>query len=123
MLHPGFFQAGQIKDMLQSSVYVGVMAAGMAFLISMREIDLSVGSNFGLTLIASALLMKHGMDPWPAAVLGIVLGAAMGLFNAILVQFIAIPAIVATLATFSMYRGLAVALSKGSSTVARCVRS
>jgi ribose transport system permease protein len=113
VLHPGFFQAGQIKDMLQSSVYVGVMAAGMAFLISMREIDLSVGSNFGLTLIASALLMKHGMNPSLAAVLGIVLGAAMGLFNAILVQFIAIPAIVATLATFSMYRGLAVALSKG----------
>ena len=37
----------------------------------------------------------------------------MGLVNAILVQFIAIPAIVATLATLSMYRGLAQALSDG----------
>ena len=37
----------------------------------------------------------------------------MGLFNAILVQFIAIPAIVATLATLSMYRGLSQALSDG----------
>ena len=37
----------------------------------------------------------------------------MGLFNALLVQFIAIPAIVATLATLSMYRGLSQALSDG----------
>jgi ribose transport system permease protein len=113
VLHPSFFSWGQIKDMLQSSVYVGILAAGMAFLISMREIDLSVGSSFGLTLIASALLMKHGMNPWLAALLGIGLGAACGLFNAVLVQVITIPAIVATLGTFSMYRGLAIALSNG----------
>jgi ribose transport system permease protein len=62
VLHPAFFSWGQVKDMLQRSVYVGVLSTGMAFLISMREIDLSVGSSFGLTLIASALLMKHGME-------------------------------------------------------------
>jgi ribose transport system permease protein len=113
VLHPNFFHWGQLKDVLQQSVYVGVLAAGMAFLISMREIDLSVGSMFGLTLIVSALLMKHGMNPWVAALLGIGLGGAMGLLNAILVQVITIPAIVATLATLSMFRGLALALSDG----------
>ena len=85
----------------------------MAFLISMREIDLSVGSMFGLTLISAALFMQHGMNPWLAALLGILLGGAMGAFNALLVQVIAIPAIVATLATLSMYRGLSQALSDG----------
>jgi ribose transport system permease protein len=111
--HPNFFHWSQIKDVLQQSVYVGILAAGMAFLISMREIDLSVGSMFGLTLIISALLMKHGMNPWIAALVGIALGGAMGLLNAILVQVITIPAIVATLATLSMFRGLALALSDG----------
>src|SRR5689334_7806003 len=99
--------------MLQQSVYIGVLAAGMSFLISMREIDLSVGSIFGLTLIISALLMKHGMNPWLAGLIGILLGAACGLLNAVLVQVITIPAIVATLATLSMFRGLALALSNG----------
>jgi ribose transport system permease protein len=113
LIHPEFFHWAQIKDVLQQSVYVGVLAAGMAFLISMREIDLSVGSMFGLTLIIAALLMKHGMNPWLASIVGIALGAAMGLLNAILVQVITIPAIVATLATLSMYRGLALALSDG----------
>src|SRR3954469_23805756 len=112
-LHPDFLAWGQLKEVVQNSVYVGIIAAGMAFLISMREIDLSVGSMFGLALICSALLIKHGMSPWLAGILGVLIGCAMGLNNAILVQFIAIPAIVATLATLSMYRGLAQALSKG----------
>jgi ribose transport system permease protein len=113
VLHPDFLELGQLKDVVQNAAYVGIIAAGMAFLISMREIDLSVGSMFGLALVVSALLMQHGMSPWLAALLGVLLGGAMGLLNAILVRFIALPAIVATLATLSMYRGLSQALSGG----------
>ena len=113
ILHPDFLSWGQLKEVVQNSVYVGIIAAGMAFLISMREIDLSVGSMFGLSLVGSALLIKHGMNPWVAGVVGVGFGCAMGLLNAVLVQFIAIPAIVATLATLSMYRGLSQALSDG----------
>jgi ribose transport system permease protein len=113
ILHPNYLKWGQLKDVLQQSVYVGVLAAGMAFLLSMRELDLSVGSMFGLTLIISALLMSHGMNPWLAALIGVLLGGVMGLINALLVQVITIPAIVATLATLSMYRGLALALANG----------
>jgi ribose transport system permease protein len=113
IVHPDFLSWGQLKEVVQNSVYVAVIAAGMAFLISMREIDLSVGSMFGLSLVGSALLIKHGMNPWVAGVVGVGFGCAMGLLNAVLVQFIAIPAIVATLATLSMYRGLSQALSDG----------
>jgi ribose transport system permease protein len=113
IIHPDFLAWGQLKEIVQNAAYVGIIAGGMAFLIAMREIDLSVGSMFGLTLISAALFMQHGMNPWLAALLGILLGCAMGLINAILVQFIAIPAIVATLATLSVYRGLSQALSGG----------
>jgi ribose transport system permease protein len=113
VIHPDFLAWGQLKEIVQNAAYVGIIAGGMAFLIAMREIDLSVGSMFGLTLIAASLFMQHGMNPWLAALLGILLGCGLGLINAILVQFIAIPAIVATLATLSVYRGLAQALSGG----------
>jgi ribose transport system permease protein len=113
ILHPDFLAWGQLKEVIQNSAYVGIIAAGMAFLLSMREIDLSVGSMFGLTLVSAALFIQHGMNPWLGALLGVLLGCTMGLLNAILVQFIAIPAIVATLATLSMYRGLSQALSNG----------
>jgi ribose transport system permease protein len=113
VLRPSFLSLGNLHDVLQQSVYVAILAAGLAFLIGMREIDLSVGSVFGLTLILGALLMKHGVNPWLAVAIAIALGGAMGLMNATLVQVIAIPAIVTTLATLSMFRGLALALTDG----------
>jgi ribose transport system permease protein len=113
IVHPAFLSATALLDLLQQASFVGIMAAGMAFLIAMREIDLSVGSMFGLSVVLTALLMHAGVPPWVAAPLCIVFGAAMGLFNAVIVQVIRIPAIVATLATLSMYHGLALALTKG----------
>jgi ribose transport system permease protein len=113
VLHPDFLTWGQLKEVIQNSVYVGIIAAGMAFLLSMRELDLSVGSIFGLSIVCSALLMQHGWNPWLAGLAGVLLAGGMGLLNATAVQFIAIPAIVATLATLSIFRGLAQALSNG----------
>ncbi|WP_280442438.1 ABC transporter permease [Nocardia brasiliensis] len=113
ILHPDFLSAGQIRDVLQTSVYVALLAAGMAFLLAMREIDLSVGAGFGLSLITAGVLMRSGINPWLAAGAAIAFGALLGLANALVVQVIAIPAIVATLATMQVYRGLAAAWSNG----------
>jgi ribose transport system permease protein len=113
VLKPRFLSFANLHDVLQQSVYVAILAAGLSFLIGMREIDLSVGSVFALTLIMGALLMKRGMNPWLAVTIAIAMGGVMGLMNATLVQVIAIPAIVATLATLSMFRGLALALTDG----------
>jgi len=113
VIHPSFFSASQLKSVLQEAVYVGIIAAGMAFLVAMRDIDLSVGGNFSLSVIIAALFMTHGMSPWLAALLALAAGATMGLFNAVLAQGIAIPTIIVTLATSSMYFGLATALAHG----------
>jgi ribose transport system permease protein len=113
ILRPDFLSVSQLLDVAQSAVYVSLLAAGMVFLLAMRELDLSVGSTFALTLTGSALLMQHGVNPWLAAVAGVLGGALLGLNNAIIVQVVAIPTIVATLATLSLYRGLALALSGG----------
>ncbi len=112
-LRPQFLGVGQLLDVLNNAVYVALLAAGMAFLLAMREIDLSVGATFGLSLIATALLMRSGVDPWLACGAGVVLGALLGLVNALVVHYIAIPAFVATLATMQLFRGLAIALGDG----------
>jgi ribose transport system permease protein len=104
--HPSFFTLGQIQDVLQGSVYVGVMACGMAFLIAMRLLDLSVSSILALTAGIGALLMNAGWNPWLAALGALVAGAAMGAFNGFLVVTIRINALLATLATLYVYNGL-----------------
>jgi ribose transport system permease protein len=114
VLHPTFFRPGELFSTLQGAVYVGIIAGGIGFLLSMRELDLSVGSGFGLCLIAMGIMMKHGISPWLACLFGILLGAVLGLVNALVVQVVGIPTIIATLANLSVYRGLALALASGN---------
>lgn len=112
--HPRFLLFSQLTDILNQAVFVALLAGGMAYLLAMRELDLSVGSTYGLTSICVALLVHGGMNAWLGAVVGIALGALLGLVNALLIQLFRIPSIVATLTTLSIYRGLAFALSKGA---------
>jgi ribose transport system permease protein len=116
-LRPTFLLASQLLDILQASVYVGLLAAGMTYLISMREMDLSVGSMFGLCLIAVAMMIQAGVDGWLAALAGIALGGVLGGVNAVVVSYLRIPTIVATLASLSVFRGLAIGLTDGQQVV------
>jgi ribose transport system permease protein len=116
-LRPTFLLASQLLDILQASVYVGLLAAGMTYLIAMREMDLSVGSAFGLCLIAVAMMIQAGINAWLAALAGIVLGGLLGGVNAVVVSYLRIPTIVATLASLSVYRGLAIGLTDGQQVV------
>lgn len=113
VVHPNFLQVGQLTDILSQAAYVVLLASGMAFLLAMGELDLSIGGIFGLTAICSALLIHSGMPSWAGFIVGIVIGAALGLCNALIIQFVRLPAFVATLATASIFRGLAFALSNG----------
>jgi ribose transport system permease protein len=117
LLRPKYLQASQLLDILQASTYVGLLAAGMALLLSMREIDLSVGSTFGLCLISVAMLISAGFNTWLAAGAGILLGGLLGAVNAAVVAYVRIPTIVATLATLSVFRGLAIAVTDGTQVV------
>ncbi|GAB3347166.1 ABC transporter permease [Modestobacter lapidis] len=112
--HPRFLQFDQLMAILNQATYIGILACGMAFLLAMRELDLSVGSVYALTALACAMLTTAGMNPWLAAVLAIVAGGLLGLFNALLIQYFGLPSIVATLATLAMFRGLTLALSDGT---------
>jgi ribose transport system permease protein len=109
-----FFQFGQLMNILSQSSYIGILACGMAFLLAMRELDLSVGSVYALTALTCALLAEQGLNPWLSGLLAIVVGGLLGLFNALIIQYFALPSIVATLATLSLYRGLTLALSSGT---------
>jgi ribose transport system permease protein len=109
--HPSFFSLFQIQNVLQSSVYVGVIACGMAFLIAMRQLDLSVSSILALTAGICALLINAHWNPWLAALAALVLAGVMGAINAFLVVTIGINALLATLATLYVYNGLQQGLS------------
>jgi ribose transport system permease protein len=117
ILHPSFFAYSQLMDILSQAAFVAILACGMAFLLSMRELDLSVGSIYGLTSMCAALLIHAGVPSWFGACTGLVIGALLGLTNGLLIQLFRLPSIIATLATLSIYRGLVFALSNGNQVV------
>jgi ribose transport system permease protein len=89
----------------------GIIALGMVFLMAQGDIDLSVGSQYYLTSIATALLITNGLDPWIAAALGILLGALLGAFNGLVALAYSIPVLIVTLGTLSLYRGIGLVIS------------
>lgn len=111
--HPDFLYRDQLIDVVRQAAYIGVMACGMTFLLAMRELDLSVGSIYALSMIISSILMRDGVNPWLAATVGLAGGVVLGMINGLICNVIRIPSIIATLGTLSVFRGLALALSDG----------
>jgi len=92
------------------------VATGQTLVLVTRNVDLSVGSVLGLSAyLAGDLLSGHPGMPLPVVfLLGVALGAACGLLNGILVTWGQVPALVVTLGTLYMFRGIAFLWTNGS---------
>ena len=113
IFRPDFLNAGNLLETARQSAYVGILACGMVFPLAMREVDLSVGGSYALTIVTAAVLIRGGTSPWVAAPLGVGLGGLLGLANGLFATYARVPTFIATLGTLSLYRGLALALSDG----------
>lgn len=92
--------------------FVGIASLGTASLIIGGNIDLSIGSQYALCAVSAAMLAKELPAPlaWSA---GILLGAALGLINGLMVWRINISPIIITLGTLTIYRGIALRITNG----------
>ena len=104
-----FLTVDNWQDIATNVALVGVVAVGETMVVLTRNIDLSVGSIVGLSAyVAANTLVDHPDTPIVLiALLAMGVGLACGLFNGLLVAVGRVPAIIATLATLAIYRGLA----------------
>ena len=99
---------------LQVSI-VALAAIGATLVILAGGIDLSPGSVLALTSCTLAILVKNWGWPVEVAIPAtLALGALLGLFNGVLSAYLRIPAFVATLATLTIYRGMAFLITGGT---------
>lgn len=110
--HGRFLDADVLVNTLRSASFVAIAAYGMVFLLSMTEIDLSVGGIYAVAIVLAADWMSD-MDPWMAAGLALLVAIAMGAFNGVVANIFRIPVIIITLGTFSAYRGLVQVITGG----------
>ena len=87
---------------------------GMVLLLSMGEIDLSVGATLTLVNVLTAIALRDGVPLPLALAIGLGAGAGCGLLNGFLCTILKIPTIIITLGTLSIFRGLALVLSNAT---------
>src|SRR5260221_14620087 len=114
---PLFINPKNLISLFGDTAFYGMITLGMVFLLAIREIDLSVGWMFNFSAVIAATLMVSGVDPWIAALSGVVFGALLGLFNGVLSVGLRLPAIIVTLGTYSMFRGLALVVNRSRAIV------
>jgi D-xylose transport system permease protein len=107
---------------VQTSV-VAIMATGMVLIIVTRNIDLSVGSMMGAVGMVMAVAQHDRLPSWLgfdrpvtwiiALALGLLLGAAIGAFQGVIVAYVGVPAFIVTLGGFLVWRGVAWWMASG----------
>ncbi|WP_368345000.1 ABC transporter permease [Pelagovum sp. HNIBRBA483] len=108
-----FLTPGNILDVLRQVSITGMMALGVTFVVMTGRLDLSVGSM--LTLLTVIVVDQHNISgPFPAIVMTILAGLAIGAFNGLLVGFVGLNALIVTLAMLSFLQGLVLFYSGGS---------
>ncbi|HGN9460718.1 TPA: autoinducer 2 ABC transporter permease LsrC [Klebsiella pneumoniae] len=105
-LNPAYFSLQTLAMIFASSQILCLLALGATLVMLTRNIDVSVGSTVGLCAIAVGVALNNGYGLSTAIAFALAIGALAGAFNGLLVVGLRIPAIVATLGTLGLYRGV-----------------
>jgi len=116
-LNPAFFgSTDALFSVMRDASRYGVLAIGMTFVIVNRELDLSVGSTFGLTATIFGMVFAptyFDMSVWTAVFWCLVMGLTIGLINGLMVTVLEVPAFIATLTMLFIGRGVILGLTGG----------
>lgn len=113
-----FISSRNIANLLNQTGYIAVLAVGMTLVIVIRHIDLSVGFLSGfLGAIAAIALTQWNWSLLPTILFVLALGVVAGLFTALPVASLGIPAFVASLAGWLIYRGALMLVTAGTGTI------
>ena len=113
-----FVSARNISNLLNQTGYIAVLGVGMTLVIVIRHIDLSVGFLAGFLGAVAAIAMEFWHFPvWIVIPLTLILGTFAGAITAFLVAKMNIPAFVATLAGWLIYRGAILVVTESTGTI------
>lgn len=106
-ISPYFLDVYNLSDATFNFSEKAIIALGMALLILVREIDLSVAAIIAVSSLAMGLAADQGANTFTLILIGLLVGAFCGAFNGLLVTSFGLPSIVVTIGTMSLFRGIA----------------
>lgn len=113
LINPRFLTGDGTRDLFTSTSVVALLAIGIAPIVIMRHIDLSISSTVGLTAwVVADVCAKHPSFTWVECfIIGPVIGIAVGILNGLLVAGLRLPSLVVTLGTLYIVRGVVYVVS------------
>jgi ribose transport system permease protein len=108
-----FFYVSNIETIGTTVAIVGVLAVVQTVVMLLGGLDISVGSQAGLTSVVSAMVFMGTGSALAGVAAALALGLCTGLLNGIIIIYGRVNAVIATLATFAAYRGAANLISDG----------
>jgi rhamnose transport system permease protein len=113
---PQFLTVSNIEQILLSVAILAIVGVGETLVVLTRNVDLSVGSMLGFSAFVVADLFKqqHDTNLLVAILLGCLLGLILGAINGLIVTVGRVPAIIVTLGTLYVYRGLDFVVAGGT---------
>ena len=101
-----YFASGTIQSIIQSGLDVSPLVRGMIFILMLGDIDVSAASTMIFASMATGLCMDAGLPMILSVLMGIVAGAACGAFNGFFVAYMKMPAVITTISTQMLFRGI-----------------
>jgi ABC-type sugar transport system ATPase subunit/ribose/xylose/arabinose/galactoside ABC-type transport system permease subunit len=113
LLAPNFFQPGNLFDVLKQGSVTALIAIALTTALAVGGFDLSVGANAQLVANVAAGAVIGGLALPSSLVLGVLIGAGVGLVNGVAIVLLRVPSFVATLGMLFLLLGVTLQVNGG----------
>ena len=113
VLSPHFFTGRNLMNIVMYTSITATMAFGITVAMILAAMDLSQYALAAVTSMVAAILLESGCPVGVAILVALVMGAALGILNGVIVSFFGVNAIIATLGTQQIFRGCAYLVTDG----------
>ena len=113
MINPLFFAGSNMIDLARSVSFLLIVSVGVTYVLLGASLDMSIGSVMGLGGAICGLCLVNSLSVWFSILMGLLASAVVGIVNAVLIVNCRIPALIATLGTMYVARGIVNVLTKG----------
>ena len=113
-MSPHFLTIRNASNVIDYSSIIALLAVGQFYVILTGGIDLSVGAIVAFSTVVVALLLRSGMEAFPASLITLLACGCVGFGNGLLVVWVGITPFIATLAMMSVMQGLSYIIQSSS---------
>ena len=103
---PGFLGPENLFGMLHAMAPIAIISTGMALIVMMGKLDISLGSIALVSMGISAIMLQSGYGVFVAITVTLLVGATLGAINGFVVCVLKVNPLIATLGTMITFRGL-----------------